>query len=163
PKKDEGVESLASRAAEQRREAAGWRTFHDFRFRDRLPESGITFVQRATEDSGKFYKAVNYDNGNGIAAGDVDSEDVYGIVFVSEVGENELWKNLGGGKFRNITKEAGVGLPGRIGVTASFADIDNDGDLDLYVTTVRGGNALFENDGKGHFRDISKASGLDYT
>src|SRR5204863_221753 len=37
-----------------------------------------------------------------------------------------------------------------------------DGDADLYVTTVRGGNMLFENDGKGHFKDVSKASGLDY-
>jgi hypothetical protein len=163
PKKDEGVESLASRAAEQRREAAGWRAFHDFRFRDRLHESGITFVQHATEDSGKFYKAVHYDHGNGIAAGDVDADGRIDLYLANQVGENELWKNLGGGKFRNITKEAGVGLPGRIGVTASFADIDNDGDLDLYVTTVRGGNALFENDGKGRFRDISKASGLDYT
>ena len=42
---------------------------------------------------------------------------------------------------------------------ASFADIDNDGDQDLYVTTVRGGNLLFENDGHGHFRDISAGVG----
>jgi hypothetical protein len=49
-----------------------------------------------------------------------------------------------------------------VGVTASFADTDNDGDQDLFVTTVRGGNVLFENDGRGHFRDISKAAGVDY-
>jgi hypothetical protein len=55
-----------------------------------------------------------------------------------------------------------VGVPDRIGVSASFADIDNDGDADLYVTTVRGGNLLFENDGQGRFRDISAASGLAY-
>ena len=53
--------------------------------------------------------------------------------------------------------------PGKVSVSASFADIDNDGDEDLYVTTVRGGNMLFENDGKGHFKDISAASGLNYT
>ena len=47
-------------------------------------------------------------------------------------------------------------------MAASFADIDNDGDQDLFVTTVRGGNVLFENDGKGHFRDISKEAGVDY-
>ncbi len=162
PKKDEGIESLPARAAEQRKAAADFRVFHDFRFEDRLPESGITFVQRCTEDSGKFYKAVHYDHGNGLAAGDVDGDGLVDLYFVNQLGGNELWKNLGHGKFRNITKEAGVAVAGRIGVTASFADIDNDGDLDLYVTTVRGGNVLFENDGKGHFRDISKASGLDY-
>ena len=53
-------------------------------------------------------------------------------------------------------------MPGKISVSASFADIDNDGDQDLYVTTVRGGNMLFENDGHGHFKDISAASGLNY-
>ena len=47
-------------------------------------------------------------------------------------------------------------------MSASFADIDNDGDADLYVTTVRGGNLLFENDGSGRFSDISAASGLGY-
>ena len=34
----------------------------------------------------------------------------YDIYFVNQVGGNELWKNLGGGRFRNITKDAGVGL-----------------------------------------------------
>jgi hypothetical protein len=162
PKKDEGVASLPARAAAQRKEAGRFRVFHDFRFRDRLPESGITFVQHATEDSGKYYKAVHYDHGNGLAAGDVDGDGKIDLYFIDQMGESQLWKNLGGGKFRNITKEAGVGVSGRVGVTASFADIDNDGDLDLYVTTVRGGNLLFENDGKGHFKEISKAAGVDY-
>ncbi len=56
-----------------------------------------------------------------------------------------------------------MAVAGKVGVTASFADIDNDGDADLYVTTVRGGNVLFENDGHGRFRDISAASGVNYT
>ncbi|MGE5276286.1 MAG: hypothetical protein ACM3SU_04770 [Acidobacteriota bacterium] len=44
--------------------------------------------------------------------------------FVSQLGGDESWKNLGHGRFRNITKQAGVGVPGRVGVTASLADID---------------------------------------
>jgi len=79
---------------------------------------------------------------------------------VNQVGGNELWKNLGNGKFKNITQEAGVALAGRVGVGAAFADIDNDGSPDLFVTTVRGGNALFKNDGHGHFTDITQESGL---
>ena len=80
---------------------------------------------------------------------------------MNQVGGNQLWKNLGGGKFKNITEEAGVGLPDRISVGAAFADVDNDGAEDLFVTTVRGGNVLFKNDGHGHFKDISKEAGVD--
>ena len=112
---------------------------------------------------GKTYKAAHYDHGNGVAVADVDGDGRLDIYFVSQVGGNQLWRNLGGGKFEDITAPAGVAVPGRISVTASFADIDNDGDADLYVTTVRGGNVLFENQGNGRFRDISAASGLDYT
>jgi hypothetical protein len=54
-------------------------------------------------------------------------------------------------------------VPDRVSVSASFADVDNDGDNDLYVTTVRGGNLLFENDGQGRFRDITGSSGLTYS
>ena len=52
-----------------------------------------------------------------------------------------------------------MNIDDRIGVGASFADIDNDGDPDLYITNVRIGNLLFENDGKGHFKDITAKSG----
>ena len=65
--------------------------------------------------------------------------------------------------FRDVTAEAGVGLPDRLSVTASFADVDNDGDPDLFVTTVRMGNCLFRNDGKGRFRDVTAEVGLGYT
>jgi hypothetical protein len=149
-------------AAAQVKAAAGLAAFHDFQFTDRLAESGITFKHGIVDDAGKSYKAVHYDHGNGVAMADVDDDGRLDIYFVNQVGGNQLWRNLGGGRFENITAAAGVGVPGRIGVSASFADIDNDGDADLYVTTVRGGNMLFENDGKGHFKDISKASGLGY-
>ena len=102
----------------------------------------------------------HYDHGSAVAVADVDGDGLYDIYFVNQVGGSELWKNMGGGKFRNITSEAGVALPGRISVAAAFADTDNDGDQDLFVTKVRGGNAWFENDGHGHFRDTSQESGL---
>ena len=162
PPDDAGIASLPARKAAQEKAAREWKVFHNFQFSDRVAESGITFVHHITEDSGKNYKANHYDHGTGIAVADVDGDGLPDIYFVSQLGGNELWKNLGGGKFKNITDSAGVGLRDRVSVSASFADIDNDGDQDLYVTTVRGGNVLFENDGKGHFKDISKESGLDY-
>lgn len=163
PNPDEGVDALAGRRDAQIAAAASLSAFHDFRFTDALQSTGITFVHHIVEDAGKHYKAVHYDHGNGIAVADVDGDGLYDIYFVNQVGGNELWKNLGGGRFRNITADAGVAVAGRISVAASFADIDNDGDEDLFVTTVRGGNVLFENDGRGHFTDISKEAGVDLT
>jgi hypothetical protein len=53
-------------------------------------------------------------------------------------------------------------MPDRVSVAASFADVDNDGDADLYVTTVRTGNVLFVNDGRGRFRDVTAEAGVGY-
>jgi hypothetical protein len=163
PAPDEGVANLASWGAAQQKAARGFHAFHDFRFRDRLPESGITFVQHPTDDSGKFYKSNHYDHGTGVAAADVDGDGLIDLYFVDQLGGNELWRNRGNGRFENMTQAAGVGLRDRVGVTASFADVDNDSDPDLYVTTVRGGNVLYENDGKGRFTDVTKQSGLEYS
>src|SRR5688572_15114658 len=149
-------------AAAQTRAAAGLAAFHDFQFMDRIADSGITFKHRIVDDAGKRYKAVHYDHGNGLAVADVDGDGRLDIYFVNQVGGNQLWRNLKGGRFENITAAAGVAVPDQVSVSGSFADIDNDGDADLYVTTVRGGNRLFENDGKGRFKDVSKASGLGY-
>jgi enediyne biosynthesis protein E4 len=153
---------LQRAAAAQIKTASGLTAFHDFRFTDRVAESGITFTHRIVGDAGKSYKAVHYDHGNGLAVADVDGDGRLDVYFVNQVGGNQLWRNLGGGRFENITAAAGVAVADKVSVSASFADIDNDGDADLYVTTVRGGNRLFENDGRGRFTDISSASGLAY-
>ena len=89
--------------------AAGVKTFHDFQFTDRLTESGIAFKHRVVDDAGKTYKAAHYDHGNGVAIADVDGDGLSDIYFVNQVGGNELWKNLGGGKFQDVTASAGVG------------------------------------------------------
>ena len=142
--------------------AAQLQTFHDFSFQDRLPRSGITFEHRIVEDAGRVYKAVHYDHGNGVAVADVDGDSLVDIYFTTQLGGNQLWRNLGGGRFEDWTERSRVAVADRIGVSASFADTDNDGDADLYVTTVRGGNLLLENNGRGVFRDVSRKSGLDY-
>src|SRR5215471_18596234 len=128
---------LRKLAAEQANAAKDTTVFHDFQFTDRFAESGITFRNSIVDDAGRAYKAVHYDHGNGIAIADVDGDGLLDIYFVNQVGGNQLWRNLGGGRFENITESAGVAVPDKISVSASFADIDNDGDQDLYVTTVR--------------------------
>ncbi len=162
PPADVGVATLASRRDAQVAAARAWRVYHDFRFTDRQPESGIRFKHEIVDDAGRHYKAVHYDHGNGLPAADVDGDGLIDLYFMTQLGDNQLWKNLGGGKFKDVTREAGVAMTDRISVSGSFADLDNDGDQDLYVTTVRKGNVLFENDGKGRFKDATAASGLGY-
>jgi hypothetical protein len=148
--------------AAQLQTAGRFSVYNDFRFADRIAESRITFEHRIVSDSGRTYKAVHYDHGNGLAIADVDGDGLPDLYFTTQVGSNGLWRNLGGGRFEDWTERAGVAAANRVGVSASFADIDNDGDPDLYVTSVRGGNLLFENAGGGKFRDITTASGLGY-
>lgn len=160
PDEDIGVDSLASRKAAQLATEKQFKVFYNFHFTDRRKESGITFVHHAVDDVTRHFRADHYDHGSGIAVADVDGDGLYDIYFVNQAGSNELWKNLGGGKFKNITQEAGVGLADRINVSAAFADVNNSGRPDLFVTTVRDGNVLFRNDGDGHFTDVTKESGL---
>ncbi len=71
---------------------------------------------------------------------------------------NRLFRNDGGWKFTDVTVESGVGDRG-YGMGAVAADIDNDQDLDLYVTNF-GSNVLFRNRGDGTFEDISESAGV---
>ena len=153
---------MAKAKKAQVEEAATWQTFHDFQFTDRWQESGITFEHHAVDDAAKTWKTAHYDHGSAVAVADVDGDGLLDIYFVNQQGGNELWRNLGHGKFENITASAGVGLADKVCAGASFADIDNDGLPDLFVTTVKMGNVLFKNMGHGKFKDITKESGLGY-
>ncbi|MEJ7606548.1 MAG: CRTAC1 family protein [Bryobacteraceae bacterium] len=70
---------------------------------------------------------------------------------------NRLFRNVGEGKFVDVTESAGVrGTGYALGVAAG--DFDNDGAPDLYVTGVRQ-NQLLRNNRDGTFVDITKRSG----
>jgi hypothetical protein len=71
---------------------------------------------------------------------------------------NRLYRNRGDGTFEDVTRRAGVAFHGFCHGLAA-ADIDNDGDVDLYLTNL-GQNVLFLNDGHGAFHDGTSHAGL---
>jgi hypothetical protein len=71
---------------------------------------------------------------------------------------NRLYRNLGDGRFADVTESAGVGDRGHaLGVAAG--DYDNDGNPDLYVNNF-GPNVLFCNNGDGTFRRSTEEAGV---
>src|SRR6266404_8053879 len=155
-------EWLQARAQQEAQLAASSPALHDFRFTDQRQASGITFKNRIVDDAGKTYKLVHYDHGSGLCAADVDGDGKPDLYFMTQLGTNQLWRNTGSDKFEDITAAAGLTMPDEIAVGCAFADIDNDGDPDVFVTTVRHGNRLFENTGHGVFRDITAQAGVGY-
>jgi hypothetical protein len=99
-------------------------------------------------------------NGSGVAAGDVDGDGFCDLYFCGLDGRNALYRNLGDWRFVDIAVEAGVDCPNLDATGAVLADLDGDGDLDLLVSAVRGGVHCFANEGRGHFKDVTTASGL---
>lgn len=161
PSPDFGADTLALRKEAQLATENRFKVFYGFHFTDELKASGITFRHQAVTDELQSWKPTHYDHGSAVAVADVDGDGLYDILFVNQVGGNELWKNLGNGKFKNITAEAGIALPGLVSVGAAFGDVENDGTQDLVITTVLSGVFLFKNDGQGHFKDITAESGIN--
>lgn len=97
----------------------------------------------------------------GVGAADVDNDHDRDIYLCYLNSPNKLLLNTGNGFFRDVSNQAKRASDDlRRSNAAAFADIDLDGDLDLFVTSEEGSNKLFENDGTGHFTDVTLQSGL---
>jgi hypothetical protein len=72
---------------------------------------------------------------------------------------NALYRNLGGWKFEDVSRQAGVDLAAW-GSGVCAGDFDGDGRLDLYVTNW-GPNALFRNRGDGTFENVAARAGVE--
>jgi hypothetical protein len=75
-----------------------------------------------------------------------------------------LFRNNSDGTFTDISEESGVGQHPGYGMGIVCADVDADGDTDIFVGNDGGtGNHLFQNDGKGNFEEIGLISGAAYS
>ncbi|HLB35503.1 MAG TPA: VCBS repeat-containing protein, partial [Gemmatimonadales bacterium] len=98
--------------------------------------------------------------GSGVAIGDMDADGWPDIYLARIDGPNALYRNLGNWRFEEVAVERGVAAADRFSTGAAFADVDGDRDLDLLVTALGGPNALFLNDGSGHFTELTAEAGL---
>jgi hypothetical protein len=113
--------------------------------------------------------------GTGLAAGDIDGDGYPDLVVTNAFGPARLFHNRGDGTFEDATAASGIAVPENAR-SAAFADVEGDGDLDLYVAVTgdyysqmpdpafdaKDGrrNFLYLNDGRARFTDATDARGL---
>jgi hypothetical protein len=95
-----------------------------------------------------------------LAHGDLDNDGWQDVYVANDFGPDKVFRNTGKGRFEDISEKA-IGVDTKKGMNAEFGDIDNDGDLDIYVTNVTEEflhecNMLWQNTGKAVFTDVSQ-------
>jgi hypothetical protein len=118
-----------------------------------LPVSTFTDV---SEESG----ADDPGFGEGCAWADYDGDGLVDLYVCNLTGTNVLYHNLGGATFEDVTAASGTGNA-RSSLGAVWADYDEDGDQDLYVTNRNAANRLYRNNGDGTFTDVAVLAGVD--
>jgi len=134
-----------------------WRNLGDGTFADHTAAAGLEGIY-----GGLNMVQADYDND-----GDLDILVLRGA-WLGEKGRlpNSLLRNDGTGRFSDVTFSAGLGQVHYPTQTASWADDDNDGDLDLYIGNEATEAApfpsqLFRNQGDGTFRDVAAVAGVE--
>jgi hypothetical protein len=135
-------------------------------FQDVTQEAGITFVH---ENGATGNKLLPETMGGGVGVLDYDSDGDNDILFVNskawpeEANPDEppatcaLFANDGTGKFTDVSKETGLDVS-LYGMGCAIGDYDNDGDPDVYISSV-GANRLLRND-DGRFIDVTGDAGV---
>jgi hypothetical protein len=136
-----------------------------FRFADIAEAAGLHFKHFSGMTPDKHFPTAN---GSGVAFFDYDNDGKLDIYFATatllpvgtaKTGPNRLYKNLGDGKFQDVTESSGLGFEGFChGIVVG--DVDNDGDQDVFLCN-KGPNVLYRNNGNGTFTDVSHAAAID--
>jgi hypothetical protein len=142
------------------------------RFVDTAKEAGLTMNMVC---GGPEKRWIPEANGSGVAALDYDNDGLLDILIVNgstiprllQILEGTtppadgglfLYRNLGNGRFEDVTSKAGLSNP-YWGTGANATDFNNDGYVDILVTNI-GVDLLFRNNGDGTFTEIGKSAGL---
>lgn len=75
---------------------------------------------------------------------------------------SRLYRNLGNGKFEDVTEDSGIGKALGKGMGISIADFNGDGRMDIFVANDTEPNFLFLNQGGGKFREVGLEYGVAY-
>ena len=131
--------------------------------------TNVDLVNQLTEtEQFNMIKYLYFNNGAGVAAGDINNDGLVDLYFTSNQNPNKLYLNKGNLKFEDITEEAGVAGTGDWKTGVTMADVNGDGFLDIYVCQVgnykgiQGRNQLFINQGNLTFKDEAKDYSLDF-
>lgn len=96
--------------------------------------TGIVFNNQVVDqkfENSFFYR--NYYNGGGVAIADINNDGLCDVLLTSNMGENKLYLNKGNLAFDDITVASGFKQDSMWSTGATFADINGDGWLDVYV------------------------------
>lgn len=133
-------------------------------FKDITAQAGIAFVHN-NGAFGKKWMPETY--GSGCVFFDMDADGRQDLLLVNgsrfpgqpgEVTTSRLYRNLGGGRFADVTKGSGLDVE-LYGMGGAAGDFDNDGLVDLAVTDGRGVR-LYRNLGGGRFADATERNGI---
>ena len=96
------------------------------------------------------------------ATADYDNDGLLDIYYARVDGNDQLWRNIGDGSFQLVTTEANLTQTMyHRSSSVTWADVDNDGDVDLYIGTIAEDRFYFYlNDGMGHFTEEAIERGL---
>ena len=135
----------------------------EFQFQSLSPSStGIDFVNPIDQSHPSKYLYASAVACGGVAIGDVDSDGWPDIFLTSGPGKNRLFRQASALKFEDVTEAAKLDSGDAWSAGAAMVDIDNDGDLDIYICNFDTPNHLFINNGDGTFVEQAKKFGVDF-
>ncbi len=108
----------------------------DFLF-ESMQNTGIVFNNKVQDnDSINILNYRNFYNGGGVAIGDINNDGLADVFFTANQGSNKLFLNKGNFKFEDISEKAGFKDKLQFSTGVVFADVNNDGWLDIYVSNA---------------------------